>query len=315
MKISCLILHAGALGDCVLTLYGAMALRQAGHKITMAARSPIAAWAARRGMIDESISLDCLSPLLWGAGPDCDGVASDALALVERFDRIISFLGGVNETVANRLTELCGPEHVIHIDPRPNEKTLAEGKHITHQWYDEICRLNSDLKSEISDLKLPLRTINARNTFPAVIVHPGSGGLAKCCPLEAMEGFMCEMLAKGWGARWMIGPDEVERDGPEFRRRLERTASVVFEESVDAATDLVANTNVFIGNDAGMTHVAALAGVNTVALFGPTDPRVWRPPVTNCSVSRFPSVDEPELNWITSLIRLIVGNSPVAAEL
>ena len=33
----------------------------------------------------------------------------------------------------------------------------------------------------------------------------------------------------------------------------------------------------YIGNDAGMTHVAALAGVPTLALFGPTDPAVWGP--------------------------------------
>src|SRR5262245_26107116 len=60
------ILHAGALGDCVLTLHVAMALRAAGHRVTVAARSPIAAWAARRGMIDDAIALEKLAPLLWG---------------------------------------------------------------------------------------------------------------------------------------------------------------------------------------------------------------------------------------------------------
>jgi ADP-heptose:LPS heptosyltransferase len=33
----------------------------------------------------------------------------------------------------------------------------------------------------------------------------------------------------------------------------------------------------YLGNDAGMTHLAALLGLPTLALFGPTDPLIWQP--------------------------------------
>ena len=33
----------------------------------------------------------------------------------------------------------------------------------------------------------------------------------------------------------------------------------------------------FVGNDSGTTHLAAMLGAPTVALFGPTDPAVWAP--------------------------------------
>jgi heptosyltransferase-3 len=33
----------------------------------------------------------------------------------------------------------------------------------------------------------------------------------------------------------------------------------------------------YIGNDSGITHLAAAAGVPVVAIFGPTDPAVWAP--------------------------------------
>ena len=33
----------------------------------------------------------------------------------------------------------------------------------------------------------------------------------------------------------------------------------------------------FVGNDSGITHLAAYLGCPTIALFGPTDPRVWGP--------------------------------------
>ena len=33
----------------------------------------------------------------------------------------------------------------------------------------------------------------------------------------------------------------------------------------------------FIGNDSGITHLAAYLGCPAIALFGPTDPRTWGP--------------------------------------
>jgi len=33
----------------------------------------------------------------------------------------------------------------------------------------------------------------------------------------------------------------------------------------------------FIGNDAGVTHLAAALGVPTLAIFGPTEPARWAP--------------------------------------
>jgi heptosyltransferase-3 len=37
------------------------------------------------------------------------------------------------------------------------------------------------------------------------------------------------------------------------------------------------NCRAYIGNDSGITHLAAYLGCPTIAIFGPTDPRVWGP--------------------------------------
>ena len=40
---------------------------------------------------------------------------------------------------------------------------------------------------------------------------------------------------------------------------------------------LIAAARVYIGPDTAITHLAAATGAPTVALYGPTDPRLWGP--------------------------------------
>ena len=49
-----------------------------------------------------------------------------------------------------------------------------------------------------------------------------------------------------------------------------------FENLYDLACWL-ASARVYIGNDSGITHLAAAVGTPVVAIFGPTDPVVWAP--------------------------------------
>jgi ADP-heptose:LPS heptosyltransferase len=39
----------------------------------------------------------------------------------------------------------------------------------------------------------------------------------------------------------------------------------------------LASASVYIGNDSGVSHLAAAVGTPVVALFGPTDPAIWAP--------------------------------------
>ena len=41
---------------------------------------------------------------------------------------------------------------------------------------------------------------------------------------------------------------------------------------------ILSRCRLYLGNDSGLTHLAAaVAGPDVLALFGPTDPRVWAP--------------------------------------
>jgi len=47
--------------------------------------------------------------------------------------------------------------------------------------------------------------------------------------------------------------------------------------SLPEAAACLTRARLFVGNDSGLMHLAAAAGVPTVGIFGPTDPAVYAP--------------------------------------
>ncbi len=231
---------------------------------------------------------------LHGLYDRCAELSPRTTEFLRSFDGVVSFLGGSGEIVSQRLAEASKCE-VFAIDPRPSPQSDL---HIVSQWVEQLHRysLSAEAPSgnelEIHDRRAFREQLRSRleaTKERTVLCHPGGGGLKKCCPHEVFERIVTELQAKDYSVAWMIGPDEMERFGVEYRRRLERIAPVLYEESVEVAADWVAGADAFIGNDAGMTHVAALCGVETIALFGPTNPTIWRPLGRDCSVVSYSS--------------------------
>lgn len=303
-----LVLHTGALGDCVLSLHLVAALKRmwGGPHVTVAARSSIVHWAKRHGFTDEARSIEDIGiHSLYNPAGD---LHEYTVRFLRGFDHIVSFLGGCSEIVSERLAEASKCK-VIAIDPQPSPRLAT---HIVGHWVEQLHGYGLSVEAPSgNDLQIPdrrelreqlrLRFTTSGNRI--VLCHPGSGGLEKCCPHDVFERIVGELMARGSSVAWMIGPDEMERFGIAYAERLEQFAPVLYEESVAVAADLAAGADVFIGNDAGMTHVAALCGVKTIALFGPTDPTIWHPLGPHCTVMSF--CDDQEA--IEALIREIVA--------
>jgi len=121
-----------------------------------------------------------------------------------------------------------------------------------------------------------------------VIIHPGSGGNAKNWPLERFLRLAEALRARGRAVRWCVGPAE---EGV----TLPADAKIVCEPSLTALARCLAAARDYVGNDSGVTHLAAACGTRTTAVFGPTDARIWAPRGAHVRVVRgipWPGVDD-----------------------
>ncbi|MFN9757220.1 MAG: glycosyltransferase family 9 protein, partial [Planctomycetota bacterium] len=109
-----------------------------------------------------------------------------------------------------------------------------------------------------------------------IVLAPGSGGRAKCWPRTHWLQLAAGLAAAGRALAVLVGPVEAERDDP---RAWPWPTAVSFlaDLPLPVVAARLAAAAVFVGNDSGTTHLAAMLGAPTVALFGPTDPAVWAP--------------------------------------
>jgi ADP-heptose:LPS heptosyltransferase len=106
-------------------------------------------------------------------------------------------------------------------------------------------------------------------------IHPGSGSPGKNWPPENFAG-VADWAAARANILLLSGP--AERGAEEIRKAMKKAAPFVADNLPLTRLAGVLNwSRAYLGNDSGITHLAASLGVPTVALFGPTDPAVWGP--------------------------------------
>jgi len=86
-------------------------------------------------------------------------------------------------------------------------------------------------------------------------------------------------IERGVHVAWSTGPAEEGFDLPRGSVVLPTTGLV-------ERARILASARLYIGNDSGITHLAAAVGCPTVAIFGPTDPTIWGPQGEKTTVVR-----------------------------
>jgi heptosyltransferase III len=129
---------------------------------------------------------------------------------------------------------------------------------------------------------------------PRVMIHPGSGDPRKCWPLERFQSVAETLRTEiGAGICWLLGPAE-QRLTAELRRYCrEKDMELKLEPPLRELASILQDTRDYLGNDSGVTHLAAALGTETWALFGPTSPLEWAPHGAHVHVFWLPEALQP----------------------
>jgi ADP-heptose:LPS heptosyltransferase len=118
------------------------------------------------------------------------------------------------------------------------------------------------------------------------VIHPFSGSAKKCWPLERYRELASRL---GMPVRWCAGPEETLEDAGRIDDLYELAG-------------WLATARVYIGNDSGITHLAAAVGTPVVALFGPTDPRIWAPRGRDVCVIAKPRLEDIDVAEVATAV-------------
>jgi ADP-heptose:LPS heptosyltransferase len=105
-----------------------------------------------------------------------------------------------------------------------------------------------------------------------VLIFPGSGSARKNWPLENFVR-LATLIAGRTRVIAVLGPAEREFASPLGAAPV----AILRDLDLSAVAALARIAGAFVGNDSGVSHLAAAAGARGVVLFGPTDSSRWRP--------------------------------------
>lgn len=264
-------LFPGALGDfvCFLPALSELA-RQAG--VRLLARAEFAE-IVPSGVTVESLERHEISRLFAPEGENDPRVRD----FFSRFMAVLSWFGAGEEEFARRLAAAAGGRARFFAF-RP-----ADGQtHMSDYYLSCIAREKDGKERARVEAREKDRAAVAAfwsreglTDKAVLVVAPGSGSAKKNWDLARFE-----EVAREWRGRrnreavFLLGPVEDENGSA---AALSREFLALRGWSLGKVVALFERARLFLGNDSGVAHLAAAVGTPTVALFGPSDPRVWGP--------------------------------------
>jgi heptosyltransferase-3 len=177
---------------------------------------------------------------------------AEAPKLVERlrtFDSIVSWYGSNHPEFRDAVKRLGLPFQFLPALPAGN-KLHAADFYLAQVEASEPRPSGSGLSDAAA---------HPREDF--AVIHPFASSPHKRWPLEKFREVARRLKMP---VRWCAGPQEHLPDAVRIDDLYELSC-------------WLARAQIYIGNDSGISHLAAAVGTPAIVLFGPTDPKVWAP--------------------------------------
>jgi heptosyltransferase-3 len=249
-----LVIRPGAIGDFIVSLPALECLKADYLEVWAASQNvPLARFA------------DCARAIA-GSGLDLVGVTEPPPALIERlrgFDSIVSWYGTNRPELREAVKALGLPFTFFRALPAE-----GAGMHAVDFYLEQAGTIAECASDGIPRIRCDVE----RENF--AVIQPFSGSARKNWPLEKFRA-LARALEREMPVRWCAGPEDPPLEN-----------AVRIDDLYDLACWL-ARARLYVGNDSGITHLAAAVGTPVLALFGPTDPDVWAPRGPNVRVGRW----------------------------
>jgi heptosyltransferase-3 len=257
------VVFPGALGDLLLALPALRLIRarHAGAWLTLVVGGPLVGLARLAEVAEDVVSLD---------GADAAGLfGGEHLPswLAER-PTLYSWLGGGDPALRTRVGRVTRAAHFYRVEQGPGER------HVASEYIRALGLVPASPEPLPAQIRPPASSLasDLLAHLPATVlaVHAGAGSRAKRWDNAGFVQVANWWRSSGGAAVIIAGPAEAGEApmlGPPEAR----------DWPLPDVAALLAGAALFLGNDSGISHLAAAVGTPGVVLFGPTDARRWRP--------------------------------------
>jgi heptosyltransferase-3 len=272
--LNVLIIRPGALGDTLMVL-PALADLAGKAVITFVARQP---------------GLDYIRSFVH-RGLDLEGAGWHRLFLdspdehslpVSRADLVVAFFSDETGGIRQNLNA-CFPNVPVHVFPSfPSaKKDIHAARYIAECLKSAGLPVDPGKSVENALTRSLLGDIASPAVRNRIVLHPGSGNKKKNHPpefwLKLLEGPGQKAAFQGLRRVVLLGPAE-ENVCSFFKKSMKSfDTEICFCPEKEILTAIITEAALYIGHDSGITHLAAMLGTPTIALFKESNANQWSP--------------------------------------
>lgn len=291
------IISPGAVGDCLLMLPLAEFMKdslQLGG-LDFVGHTDYISYFPGRTCIDGIRSIDSIEfhRLFVNPGEFSIEDEDELVSSFTRYEQIVSFMGhGHTDFEDNLIFAVhCSRSAEITILPLIAEK--KNQNHISDFYIREFIKANpleakpgSDGNRDIlvhahtSDIACGRKVLESMGLSPlekTVIIHPGSGSSEKCWHIDNYCMLAEALSRENIQVVLLLGPREQECFDNKVIKHLRNVGKCISGLDLVEIVQIISCSDLFLGNDSGITHLAAAMGGRTLAIFGPTDAILYKP--------------------------------------
>lgn len=221
---------------------------------------------------------------------------------LQEFDLVIVYLKD-KDNVCHINLEKIGVRNVISFDPLPNIKILNSlNLPFNHTINNHMNMIDYLLTPIISlgihennivrkptiylsddDRRFAAKFFNENrlrdnNSAKIVTIHPGSGSKRKNWPIEKFVE-VAKLLIERFDIKIIVPCGPADKNSVSIlKSHINSNIHVIRDLPLVKLAAILEHSDCFLGNDSGISHIAAAINLPSVLIFGPTNPNLWAPP-------------------------------------